>query len=87
MSLYVTVQFKDRDMNWRGRTYDFELAASASAPKQGDIIRMYSEDGTQKVCNATRVRVVDIKPTSLTAQKQKITYVPSSLEEPSIAKL
>lgn len=81
--MFVRVIFKNKDMEFTGKTYDFEVVGKV--PKRGDIIRMMSEDGTKKVCNATRVKVVSVLDTSTTSV-QKITCVPSSMDEPSISK-
>lgn len=80
--MYVTVQFKNKQLVFGGRTYDYEVVGDV--PKTGDVIRMLSEDGTKAVCNGTRVKVVDVKPTS-TFSIQKIKAVQSSLDEPSLS--
>ena len=65
-------------------TYDYEIKGKTT-PKVGDIIRMYSPDGSKKVCNATRVKVLAVKSFSEKSESE-ISYVESSLEEPSISK-
>ena len=82
--MVISVQFKNRDMEFRGKAYDFELAPNEIVPKQGAIIRMVDIEG-KPVCNKTRVRVVDIKKKSDKTQGL-IRCIASSLEEPSIAK-
>ena len=81
--MYVTVQFKNKQLIFGGRTYDYEVVGDV--PQKGDVIRMLSEDGTKAVCNGTRVKVVDVKPTS-TFSIQKIKAVQSSMDEPSLSK-
>jgi hypothetical protein len=81
--MFVTVQFKNKQLVFGGRTYDYEVVGDV--PKKGDVIRMLSEDGTKAVCNGTRVKVVDVKPTSAFSI-QKISCVQSSLDEPSLSK-
>lgn len=81
--MFVTVQFKNKQLIFGGRTYDYEVVGDV--PKKDDVIRMLSEDGTKAVCNGTRVKVVDVKPTS-TFSIQKISCVQSSLDEPSLNK-
>lgn len=79
--MFITVQFKDREKNFRGKTYDFKLAKGTVPPRSGDIIRMYNEDGGA-CCNATRVKVVDVKTYSKTADlKKSIWYEEASLED------
>lgn len=80
--MYVTVQFKNKQLIFGGRTYDYEVVGDV--PQKGDVIRMLSEDGTKAVCNGTRVKVVDVKPTS-TFSIQKIKVVQSSMDEPSLS--
>jgi hypothetical protein len=82
--MVISVQFKNRDMEFRGKTYDFELAPNEPVPTKGAIIRMTDPNG-KKVCNYTRVKVVDVKNTSDKTQGL-IRCVPSSMDEPSIAK-
>lgn len=82
--MYITVQFKNKEMDFGGRTYDFEVV-TGNVPKKGDIIRMYSPDGREKVCHATRVKVVDVKNSSEKSERS-ISCVASSMDEPSISK-
>ena len=81
--MYITVQFKKNNV-FSGKTYAYEIKGQTT-PKVGDIIRMYSPDGSKKVCNATRVKVLAVKSFSEKSESE-ISYVESSLEEPSISK-
>ena len=79
--MFITVQFKDKNKVFKGRTYDFKLAKDVVPPRSGDIIRMYNEDGG-KCCNGTRVKVVDVKVYSRTADlKKMIRFEKASLED------
>ena len=79
--MFITVQFKDKNKNFKGRTYDFKLAKDVVPPRSGDIIRMYNEDGG-KCCNGTRVKVVDVKVYSRTADLKKIIrYEEAALDD------
>ena len=69
--MFITVQLKDKNKVFKGRTYDFKLAKDVVPPRSGDIIRMYNEDGG-KCCNGTRVKVVDVKVYSRTADLKKM---------------
>lgn len=82
--MVISVQFKNRDMEFGGKTYDFELAPNETTPENGAIIRMTDTEG-KKVCNFTRVKVVGIKEKSDKTQGL-IRCVASSMDEPSIAK-
>lgn len=73
----ISVQFKDKNKVFRGRTYDFKVA---TAPKVGSIIRMYNKEMTKPVCNATRVKVVEVKGTS-SAATEEIEYIETTLED------
>ena len=42
--MVITVQFKDRNKNFRGKTYDYLLHKEEDIPKNGDIIRMMDEN-------------------------------------------
>ena len=83
--MYITVQFKNKENQFGGKTYDFKLSNQVSAPAKGSIIRMIDEDD-KPVCYRTRVKVVDVKDNSSYPQPQTIKYQMSSMDEPSIAK-
>ena len=38
--MVITVQFKDRNKNFRGKTYDYILHKEETIPKNGEIIRL-----------------------------------------------
>lgn len=78
--MFISVQFKDKNKNFRGRTYDFKLSKNIETPAVGTIIRMYREDGS-KCCNATRVRVVGVKENSQIADSNPIDYDVASLDD------
>lgn len=82
--MVIEVRFKGRDMEFRGKSYDFELAPDVAVPAVGSIIRMEDLEG-KAVCNRTRVRVENVKESSSKTQGL-IRYTMSSLDEPSIAK-
>ncbi len=83
--MFVTVQFRNRENEFCGKTYDFELCENTPTPPIGSIIRMVNEEG-KPVCNRTRVKVVDVKYAAAHAEPQTIKYQMSSMDEPSIAK-
>lgn len=76
--MYITVQFKNKEKVFGGRLYDFEV--NVKPPKKGSIIRMYEPDFEGRVCNATRVKVVDVKETSNCSQ-QEVNYVETTLDD------
>lgn len=80
--MYISVQFKDKAKNFKGRNYDFLLSSAVSPPSVGSIIRMYKADGGEKVCNATRVRVNRVMENSATADRGcPIKYEIANLED------
>ena len=80
--MFIEVQFKNKQLVFGGKTYDYEVVGEV--PKKGSIIRMLNEDRSKAVANGTRVKVVDVKPTS-TSSIQKVSCVKSSLDEPSLS--
>lgn len=77
--MIVTIQFKDINKNFRGRTYDYELCDGEETPKVNDIIRMMDKD-YNFICNGTRVKVVDVKAKSKVPQLVSIHYLEDSLD-------
>lgn len=82
--MVISVRFKNRENVFTGKDYDFELAPNEKVPEKGSIIRMADPEG-RKVCNYTRVKVVDVKEKS-DKVNGLIRCIPSSMEEASIAK-
>lgn len=58
--MVITVQFKDRNKNFRGRTYDYLLHKEEDIPKNGDIIRIMDENYGY-LYHGTRTRVVNVR--------------------------
>lgn len=83
--MVISVQFKNKEMKFGGKVYDFKLADKVSPPKTGSIIRMLNRDGTKVVCHGTRVKVVEVKTDSKFLEPDEISYIESSLDEPSIS--
>lgn len=78
--MFVTVQFKNKDKVFRGKTYDYELSEEEVVPERNSIIRMLDEDYNY-ICNGTRVKVVDIKDSSISAGATKIRYISTTLDD------
>lgn len=83
--MFITVQFRNRENKFCGKTYDFELCSNTPAPPVGSIIRMINAEG-KPVCNRTRVKVLNVKNETNYCEPQAIKYQMSSMDEPSIAK-
>lgn len=77
--MVVSVQFKNKNKEFVGNTYDYELVKGEKVPRKGQIIRMMNEH-YEYLCYGTRVKVVDVKPKSDTA-KMAIRYVEDTLED------
>lgn len=77
--MFVTVQFKDRNKVFKGRTYDYLLNREETVPRVGQIIRLM-DDNYNYLCYGTRVKVVGVKETSEVKEPVSIRYVVASLE-------
>ena len=76
--MFISVQFKDKDKNFKGKIYDYELLTDI-VPKVGDIIRMIDKDN-EPVCYGTRVKVVAVKSETDVKVWDKVNYLLSSLD-------
>ena len=77
--MFVTVQFKDRNKVFKGRTYDYLLNKEETAPQVGQVIRLMDDDYNY-LCYGTRVKVVGVKETSEVKEPVSVRYVVASLE-------
>lgn len=83
--MYITVQFKDRNKVFKGKTYDYLLNKEEKPPQRGDIIRMLDDNYNYRFYG-TRVKVVDVfnDEKKLNVPKENVAsirYVQSSMEE------
>ena len=77
--MYITVQFKDRNKVFKGKTYDYLLNKEEVSPQRGDIIRML-DDNYNYICYGTRVKVVDV----VNGNKDNLTsirYIKTTLDD------
>lgn len=77
--MVVSVQFKNKKKEFVGKTYDYELVKGEKVPQKGQIIRMMDEQYNY-LCYGTRVKVVDVKQVSPSAQ-MAIRYVEDTLDD------
>ena len=77
--MFVTVQFKDRNKIFKGRTYDYLLNKEETVPRVGQVIRLM-DDNYNYLCYGTRVKVVGVKETSEVKEPVSVRYVVASLE-------
>ena len=78
--MVITVQFKDRIRNFRGRTYDYLLHKEEDIPKNGDIIRMMDENYNY-LYYGTRTRIVNVrKETERYMGLKVIRYINATME-------
>ena len=77
--MFVTVQFKDRNKVFKGRTYDYLLNREETVPRVGQIIRLM-DDNYNYLCYGTRVKVIGVKETSEVKEPVSVRYVVASLE-------
>lgn len=83
--MYITVQFKDRNKIFKGKTYDYLLNKEETPPQRGDIIRMLDDNYNYRFYG-TRVKVVDVfdDEKKLNIPKENVAsirYIQSSMEE------
>ena len=77
--MYITVQFKDRNKVFKGKTYDYLLNKEEIPPQRGDIIRMM-DDNYNYLHYGTRVKVVDV----VNGNKDNLTsirYIKTTLDD------
>lgn len=84
--MVITVQFKDRNKNFREKTYDYILHKEETIPKNGEIIRLMDENynylyyGTRRR-RRRRMRVVNVrKETEKDMGLKVIRYINTSME-------
>ena len=78
--MVITVQFKDRNKNFRGRTYDYLLHKEEDIPNNGDIIRMMDENYNY-LYYGTRTRIVNMrKETERDMGLKVIRYINATME-------
>ena len=79
--MVITVQFKDRNKNFRGKTYVYILHKEETIPKKWEIILlMYANYNYLYYC--TRIRVTGIRH-SVPSDKEKLSvirYVTATLD-------
>ena len=79
--MYIGVKFKGKNKDFKGRTYNFELAKDEDIPKVGDIIRLTDADWGF-LFYGTRVRVEEVVPTVAEPDTMQIVhYIESSLDD------
>lgn len=58
--MVISVQFKDKNKVFKGRSYDYLLHKEEKVPSYGNIIRMMDENYNYAY-NGTRVKVVGVR--------------------------
>lgn len=76
--MYISIQFKDRNKVFKGKTYDYKLHSDESVPPVGSIVRLMDED-YDYIHYGTRTKVVSVKEQSSTAT-MTVRYVEASLD-------
>ena len=78
--MVITVQFKDCNKNFRGKTYEYILHKEETIPKNGDIIRMMDENYNY-LCYGTRTRIVNVrKETERDMGLKVMRYINATME-------
>lgn len=78
--MFITVQFKNKDKVFRGRTYDYLLNKEEDVPEVGQIVRLM-DSNYNYLCYGTRVKVVGVKEKSEVKDPMIVRYVTASLED------
>lgn len=80
--MYVNVKFKNRKMEFIGKTYSYELAADEEVPKDGEIVRLMDEDYNY-LNHGTRIRVESTSkvPVGKVAEYLRVRYVKATLDD------
>lgn len=78
--MVVTIQFKDKNKIFKGRTYNFILNKNENPPKKDSIIRLMDNEYNY-IYNGTRVKVINIRPQHFTdINLFEIKYVMATLD-------
>lgn len=78
--MFITIQFKNKDKVFCGKTYDFLLNKEEDVPEVGQIVRLMDSDYNY-ICYGTRVKIVDVKEKSEVKEPWIVRYVTASLED------
>jgi hypothetical protein len=79
--MFISVQFKNRNNEFVGKTYDFELHKDEDVPTEGDIVRLMDKDFEYKFYG-TRVKIVEVKAElAAPAEVDVVRYIESSMDE------
>lgn len=78
--MVISVQFKDSNKIFRGKTYDYILNKNEEPPKKNSIIRMMDKN-YDWIANGTRVLVKDIREDKFTdTNLLEIKYINATLD-------
>ncbi len=76
--MFIRIQFKNKDLKFIGKLYDYKLTDDVAPPPVGSIIRMEYDDGTA-AAHHTRVKVVDVIDSSDKAYGRSVCYTMAAL--------
>ena len=78
--MVITVQFKDRNKNFRGKTYDYILHKEETIPKNGEIIRLMDENYNY-LYYGMRIRIANVREeTEKDIGLKVIRYINATME-------
>ena len=75
----ISVQFKNKNKEFVGKTYDYLLNKTEDKPCRGDIIRLMDKD-CNWIAYGTRVKVTDVVLSTKAPNLQEVTYIQSSMD-------
>lgn len=78
--MVISVQFKDSNKVFRGKTYDYILHKDEEPPKKNSIIRMMDKN-YDWIAYGTRVKIVDVRENKFTdTDLLEVKYVNAALD-------
>lgn len=79
--MFIGIQFKNKNKEFTGKVYDFELHKEEDIPKEGDIVRLMDED-YDFMFYGTRVKIIEVKPKlAMPAEVDIVRYIEASMDE------
>ena len=79
METIISVQFKNKNKEFVGRTYDFLLCEDEEVPKTGDIVRLLDPNYELKFYG-TRVKLTNVRVTSEPVKYDRVRYLKAALD-------
>lgn len=79
MDTIVSIQFKDKNKVFKGKTYDFLLNKEEEVPSQGSIVRLMDDD-YDWMFYGTRVKITEVKFAEQATDLKSVRYLTAKLD-------